>query len=390
MYITYIKDTEQRRNARITQDFVDALFNGTELPEMEVNTITEVSKLYRTNTVVVEPDEIITDSVTPEQWRTASVLIKNRVAGHDNPEDEYETFRIPKKTHGFREINAPKIELKKDQKEIAKILEHYLRIRCHDSAWAYIPGRDVVHAMEEHINNKSRWYLKIDLHNFFGSCSPEFIKTQLKKIYPFGKYDSDEVIDDIIKIATLNEGLPQGTPLSPILTNLIMVDFDYRINRMLYKLTKENLLKQKYIYTRYADDIIISAKNKFDYNIIVNGLRNLFEGTPLVINGDKTRFGSSSGRNWNLGIMCNKDNKMTIGYRRKQQLKCIVHNYITYRSNIDEWQLRDLYWLQGQLSWLQNVESNYFEGFKQYIRDKYQIDLIQTLLADIKRLSSMN
>ena len=67
-------------------------------------------------------------------------------------------------------------------------------------------------------------------------------------------------------------------------------------------------MKQKYIYTRYADDIIISARNKFDYRIILKALNKLFKDTPLSINKEKTRFGSNAGRNWNLGVMCNKDN----------------------------------------------------------------------------------
>ena len=378
MYIT-VKKTNQITNPSV--NVVDALFSGT--------TVTELEPIGLQRTVTLNREESITNHVSYEMFMMAARMIQQRAERHENPEEEYITFRIPKKTHGFREINAPKEELKADQKEIESVLTNYLGILTHDSAWAYVKHRDVVHAMHEHTNNNSRWYLKLDLHDFFGSCSPAFIKEQLLKIYPFAEYKNFEqcntLIDNLIKIAVKDNGLPQGTPLSPTLTNLIMVEFDYKINRLLYQLTKDNnLIQQKYIYTRYADDIIISARNKFDYTIVVNAIKELFEGTPLQLNEEKTRFASNSGRNWNLGVMCNNKNETTIGYRRKQQLKSIIHNYLTDRENGNTWTLDDLYWLQGQLSWLYNVEPEYSKGFIGYINNKYNTNLLSNIRLDIK------
>lgn len=241
--------------------------------------------------------------------------------------------------------------------------------------------------MKEHISNKSRWYLKIDLHDFFGSCNTQFVTSQLLKVYPFCYYkepDIQEAVNNLVKLGILNGSLPQGTPLSPILTNLVMVEYDYKINKMLYALTKNTpLIKQKYVYTRYADDIIISAKNKFDYHIILKALNKLFKDTPLSINKEKTRFGSNAGRNWNLGVMCNKENNITVGYRRKQEIKAATHNYMT---TPDAWERKDLQWLLGQYSWIHNVEPEYYSHLIEYFNKKYNCDIVKKIIAQIKTL----
>lgn len=374
MYIT-VKDTANLPTIG-RNDFIDNLFSGIEVDTLPAITYTE-EPLIRTKTYKV--DEIQTDIISEDRFRLAMEHIMQTIKDIQ-PVEHYKEFKIPKKTHGFRTINAPDDILKPKMSKVAKILSDELQILAHDSAWAYVKGRDVITAMKEHQKNNSRWFLKLDLKDFFGSCSVDFIVQQLEKIYPFAVYPST-MPEVIANFATLNGGLPQGTPLSPMLTNLIMVEIDYKINRLIYDLTQEaGLFKQSYVYTRYADDIIISAKNNFKYDIIIEAIDNLLEDTPLTINREKVRYGSSSGRNWNLGIMYNKDNELTIGYREKQKLKVTIYNYI----HDGLWPLEDLRWLLGKLNWLHNVQPDYFEGLMNYYKSKYNVDVIKNIISDIK------
>ena len=374
MYIT-VKNTANLPTMQ-RNDFIDNLFSGIEVDTLPAMTYTE-EPLIRTKTYKV--DEVQTDIISEDRFRLAMEHIM-QVIKDIQPVEHYKEFKIPKKTHGFRTINAPDDILKPKMAKVAKILSDELQILAHDSAWAYVKGRDVITAMKEHQKNNSRWFLKLDLKDFFGSCSVDFIVQQLEKIYPFAVYPST-MPRIIANFATLNGGLPQGTPLSPMLTNLIMVEIDYKINRLIYDLTQEaGLFKQHYVYTRYADDIIISAKNNFKYDIIIEAIDNLLEDTPLTINREKVRYGSSSGRNWNLGIMYNKDNELTIGYREKQKLKVTIYNYI----HDGLWPLEDLRWLLGKLNWLHNVQSDYFKGLMNYYKNKYNVDVIKNIISDIK------
>ena len=389
MYIT-VKNVKRIREQLAYSNSIDELFDSdnSETVTLDSNDEVVILKLVRTKTYCVDTPTTRFQKINQDtMWKYLN-LIDNIIAKHPNPEEAYYSFKIPKKTKGYRQINAPTSELKKDMKRIANILGKGMQILAHDSAWAYVPGRDVVNAMKEHTNNGSRWYLKLDLKDFFGSCNPEFIVKQLNKIYPFAQYRSerqDRIIEKLSKFATLNGGLPQGTPLSPILTNLIMVEWDYKINNILSKLIEKKAIPtQRYVYTRYADDIIISAKNKFDPAFITSIIMQMIkeEEYPFTLNKDKIRFGSSSGRNWNLGVMCNKENKTTVGHRKKHDIKNYLFNYI---NNSETYTLDDLRWLLGQLSWLRNVEADYFEGLMRYYRTKFNIDIWEDIIDNIKK-----
>ena len=86
-----------------------------------------------------------------------------------------------------------------------------------------------------------------------------------------------------------------------------MIPVDFEIARTLREYNH-----QRFVYTRYADDFQISSKYSFSFteiqDVIVSILKN-FEA-PFTINSAKTRYGSSAGQNWNLGLMLNKDNEI--------------------------------------------------------------------------------
>lgn len=382
MYITSIKKGTAPRIQTETSSIIDELFG-----DAPVATDSIPNKFYRTVT-----KEVDTNALRAPDNYTSNVLwyklrLNNYLAEH-NVNEMYREFKIPKRTGGFRTIDAPEDDLKMFMREFSNTFLKTFKLLTHDSAFAYIKGRSVIDAVKEHQNNKSRWFLKIDLKDFFGSCNKEFIVNQLYKIYPFalGGTDTIDLLNSLADLSCLNNKLPQGTPISPWLTNLIMIEFDYKINKLLNKLANdETIKKQRYVYTRYADDILISAKEKFDYQLVIEELKEIFEGTPLTIKDEKTRFGSSAGRNWNLGIMYNKDNTLTIGHKKKRQIKDNIYYFIKFK---DTFELEDCWWLQGNISWLKSVEPEYTEGLLTYYKNKFDIDVWQTLLDKIKSFNN--
>jgi single-stranded DNA-binding protein len=63
---------------------------------------------------------------------------------------------------------------------------------------------------------------------------------------------------------------------------------------------------------------------------------------PFSINPEKTRYGSAAERNWNLGLMLNNDNQITIGHKRKKEFKAMLDNYIRNRKSGSGWERHDI------------------------------------------------
>ena len=388
MYYT-VKNVKAIREELATRyntinNLIDDLFAGNEVNTdvLDITPSDEPISLVRTRTYIKDSIRLNDNIVNAG---SVVLALMNKIS---NPQEHYTTFKIPKRSGGLRTINAPDEDLMKDMRTINNIFVHNMKILAHDSAWAYVKGRDVVSAMREHTNNKSNWYLKTDLKDFFGSCSVDFIEHQLKEVYPYGLLESrfTGFCRTLAEYATLDGGLPQGTPLSPIITNSIMIPIDYKINKLLNELVTDGLLpKQRYIYTRYADDIIISAKTEFNYELLISYIEDkIFKDTPLKFNKTKTRFATSSGRNWNLGVMCNRNNQTTIGYRKKNVIKVMAHNYYSDKQNDIAWSVEDLQHFQGILAWLEHVEPEYYQGFTSYLQQKYNYDLKESILQDLR------
>ena len=280
----------------------------------------------------------------------------------------YRVFQIPKRSGGLRTIHAPNPEFKEALSKVKNIFEQRLKCLPHDAAYAYVKNRSVKDALIKHQNNNSNWYLKIDLKDFFPSCTPGLIFDALYELHPFCTLPKPDLVKlkTIIDVCCLNNGLPQGTPMSPILTNLLMVRYDYAIYNYLKRGTGEH-----YVYTRYADDILISSKSKFDWKKLQDELAMIL--APFQIKKEKTRFGSKNGSNWNLGLMLNKDNNITLGSEKKRTIKAMLNNYLRDIKNNIEWSKEDRDQLQGHLSYLKNIEPNYYDYILQKYQNKYNV-----------------
>lgn len=291
----------------------------------------------------------------------------------DNMQEHYQTFHIPKHSGGMRRIDAPEEPLKDLMRNIKRSIDTKFGKHYHDAAYAYVSGRSTKDAMRAHQKNNSRWFLKLDMKDFFTSCSEAFILQQLQKVYPYSILmadpESNVTITKLVKLCMLNGGLPQGTPLSPLITNLIMVPIDFKITQY--------CCERQMVYTRYADDLTISSEYDFQWTPVCAAVRAILteEGAPFTINNTKTRYGSSAGRNWNLGLMLNKDNKITIGHKQKMRLRAGINNFLRDFTNGIFWSTIELQQLLGNLSYLKNIEPAYTEYIVHELEQKYHLNM---------------
>ena len=297
----------------------------------------------------------------------------------------YDSFYIPKKSGGLRKINAPQPELMDALRRLKLIFEEDFRALYHTSAFAYIKKRCTVDAVKRHQQNNSKWFGKLDLHDFFGSTTLDFVMDMFSMIYPFSEVikiqQGESELRKALELAFLDGGLPQGTPLSPLITNIMMIPIDFKLAN-----TLRDFEKQKFVYTRYADDFIISSKFEFDVRkieeLIVNTLHSF--NAPFSINSSKTRYGSSAGRNWNLGVMLNKDNEITVGHKKKRQLQSMLYNYIMDKRNGIEWPREDIQVMQGLHSYYRMVEETVIDAIIKQKKKKMGVDVMRLIKEDLR------
>ena len=297
----------------------------------------------------------------------------------------YHSFSIPKKSGGLRRIDAPLPELMNALRQLKTIFEDDFGALYHTSAFAYIKKRSTIDAVKRHQRNESKWFGKYDLSDFFGSTTLDFVMKMFSMIFPFSEvvktYYGENELRKALELAFLNGGLPQGTPVSPIITNIMMIPIDHKLSNGL-----KSYNNQKFVYTRYADDFLVSSKYSFRpeeiEKYIVNAL-NEFEA-PFTIKSQKTRYGSSAGRNWNLGVMLNKDNKITVGHQKKRQFQAMLSSYVMDKKNGVSWDLHDIQTMEGYRNYYRMVEGEAIDHLVEHISKKFGVDVVSMIRDDLK------
>lgn len=329
----------------------------------------------------VSPDKMIADlAVFNRRWDYL----------REKPRDDlYRSFKIPKKTRGFREINAPQDELMTALRELKMILENIFVPKgyavYHTSAFAYLKGRNPYDCVTRHQQNESKWKVSLDFHDFFGSVTLDFTMRMFSSVYPYCLITENprgrEELEKALELGFLHGGLPQGTPLSPFITNVIMVPIDFTLAN-----TLRNFDQNSFVYTRYADDIFISSKFNFDYKkvqgLVLKTIKDF--DAPFTLNCEKTKYGSSAGSNWILGLMLNKDNAITVGAKNKRRLKAQMSSYLMDRKNGVPWSVQEIQEMEGYRSYVQSIEKETMTKIIEYLNKRFSADYNAYIKADLK------
>lgn len=210
----------------------------------------------------------------------------------------YKTFYIPKKSGGLREISAPTKLLKSFLTYTNIVLQSYYE--GPEYVTGFVPGKSVVDNAEFHVGKN--YVFNTDLKDFFPSINKSRVWATLKHP-PFNF--NDTIADAIaglccteVEIDGMKQWvLPQGSPCSPILTNIVCRNLD----RALYRLAKNHHLT----YSRYADDLTFSGnRNVFQKEgKFQQDLHRIIEKQKFTINEKKTRLQTKNQRQEVTGLV---------------------------------------------------------------------------------------
>lgn len=228
-------------------------------------------------------------------------------------------FKIPKKNGGTRTIVVPTDNFMFMQKQLLKPLENLYLSRYGESMYlksvhGFLTGKSIITNAENHINKK--YILNIDLKDFFPSINFGRVRGIFLKKYNF----NTEVSTVLAQIVTINGKLAQGSPTSPIISNMICYDMD----KYIYKLC----LNHNCNYTRYADDITISSNEKYLNNNLEefkNKLYKIINKSGFENNSKKVRFRNYNSRQEVTGIIVNK--KANVSKEYIKQLRLLIYKY---------------------------------------------------------------
>jgi RNA-directed DNA polymerase len=238
-------------------------------------------------------------------------------------QERYRAFEIPKRSGGMRPIHAPHGLLRALQDKIKNDLDKLYQ--PHPNAHGFITGRSVASNAKPH--TAKRWVLNIDLEDFFPSINFGRVRGLFMKP-PFEMGPAAASI--FAQVVTHKNGLPQGAPTSPVISNMIAAGLD----RALLRLARAHRVS----YSRYADDITFSTNDvQLSAGLAMreqagDGSHKLVCGDELIkaiavsgfrINAKKVRLQSRGMRQSVTGLGVNLH--VNVGRERIRKLRAMLH-----------------------------------------------------------------
>ena len=166
---------------------------------------------------------------------------------------------IPKPDGGVRLLGIPTVTDRLIQQAIAQVLSKVYDPTFSENSYGFRPNRnahDAVRKAKEYIRDGHRWVVDMDLEKFFDKVNHDRLMSTLAKriqdkplLKLIRKYLQSGVMINGVVSSTL-EGTPQGGPLSPLLSNIVLDELDKELERRGHK------------FVRYADDCNIYVKSK--------------------------------------------------------------------------------------------------------------------------------
>jgi retron-type reverse transcriptase len=281
----------------------------------------------------------------------------------------YKVYEIPKKNPSKkRTIAQPAREVKPLQYWAMKNVLSVFPI--HPAAVAYRKGKSILDNAAPHAAH--RYLCKLDFMNFFPSIkSTDFEKFMRNN--PLGAVWSDEEIGYLSKILFWRKKrnnvsqLSIGAPSSPLLSNILLFNFDLKVEALCASLGVT--------YTRYADDLSFSTNEPDVLAGIQEQIAEICKRTRpprLKLNETKTVHASRKGLRKVTGLVLTNDGLVSLGRERKRQIIAIFHRYVLGLLNEEE-----IYELAGTISFAKSVEP----VFLQRLAAKYGAETLSYLLS---------
>lgn len=193
---------------------------------------------------------------------------------------------IPKPQGGVRTLGIPTLTDRLIQQALHQVLSPIFEVEFSESSYGFRPGRNAhqaVTAARQHVAEGRRVVIDMDLEKFFDRVNHDLLMQKLSTKVGDGRVlrlirrylEAGMMAEGMVSPRT--EGTPQGGPLSPLLSNILLTDLDRELER------------RGHAFCRYADDCNIYVKSKTaGQRVMASITRFLADTLKLTVNAAKS------------------------------------------------------------------------------------------------------
>lgn len=230
---------------------------------------------------------------------------------------------IPKPGGGVRMLGIPTVLDRMIQQAIHQVLTPIFDPMFSDASFGFRPGRgthDAVVRAREHITSGYAWVVDLDLEKFFDRVNHDVLMARVARkvedkrvLLLIRRYLQAGVMEGGL-VSPRTEGTPQGGPLSPLLSNVLLDDLDKELERRGHR------------FVRYADDCNVYVKSKAAGERVMASLEQ-FLSKRLRLKVNRTK--SAVARPWERKFL-----GYTVTRQRGNKLKVAVESLKRLRAKL--------------------------------------------------------
>ena len=254
---------------------------------------------------------------------------------------------IPKPNGEKRPLGIPTVLDRVIQQAIAQILNPIFDVDFSDSSYGFRYGRKAYSAIEqisEYSQQGYQWGVECDLKSFFDNVNHDLLmyriglKVRDKMVLRLiGKYLRAGIRHEDGRTEKTGKGVPQGGPLSPLLSNIMLDPLDKKIEELGMP------------FVRYADDFLVMTRTKAEAVQVMASVQEYIEGKlKLLINQDKSgihRLKDCEFLGFNVdGKKVRRSDKSAQRFKAKIRMILSRSRGVSMRQRLDELQSYSVGW----------------------------------------------
>ncbi len=327
------------------------------------------------------PDKQSVDSMRERIDETLEALSHELLAGSYRPGTIRRVW-IPKASGGQRGLGIPNVIDRVVQQAVHQVLSPIYEPTFHGSSHGFRPGRSCHTAIaeaQEHMRTGNEWVVDLDLEKFFDRVHHQRLLARLgvrvrdERVLTLIRrmLKAKVVMPDGVVVAT-EEGTPQGGPLSPLLSNVVLDELD------------RELEERGHRFVRYADDCNIYVRSERAGLRVMASVTRFLEGRMrLTVNRDKSAVACGGRHFLGFGLRVNsqsRDAEVFLSKRSRERIDAKIRQLVprSWGQSVDDCIQRLNRYLNGWIGFFHVCTSGAtFESLDGHIRRRLRALLLK-------------